>query len=558
MNRRKFIKKGALAAIGAAAVGKSKGLLGAVPAPRPAGQKARVSVIWGDQLGKISPNVYGHFTEHLGGCIYDAMWVGEGSPIPNDGGVRKDTAEALKRIKAPMIRWPGGCFADQYHWRDGVGPREKRPRTWNIWWGRDESNQFGTDEFMKYCKMSGAEPYLCFNVGSGTPAEALDWLEYCNGKESTSLAAMRAANGHPEPYNVRYWSIGNENWGCGGNFDAEDYAREYARFATYLRRFAEGSKAEFVACGLFLGDWNQKFFETLLRRPFARGRIEGVHHLSVHHYYFGCGDATKFTDEDYLWAFANIRILERFIKETQAIIEHYTQGKDRIGIALDEWGIWHPVPSTGDTGLLQPNTLRDALLACATFNMMHRFGDAISMANIAQTFNVLQALAFTKGAKMALTPTYHAFDLYTPHMGAMSLKTLVDSPGFTGKITGRIPADMQDWVITTTGGRREFPSEYLSASASLNESAKQVALSLVNAHLTEPMEVEINLAGPDSPAIKGGTMRELTSASVRDENTLDKPDVIKLSAPKSLSVSGNKFVHTVPAHTAQTLLLNVG
>ncbi|MBI4166940.1 MAG: alpha-N-arabinofuranosidase [Acidobacteria bacterium] len=520
-------------------------------------RSARVSVLWGDHLGKINRNVYGHFTEHLGGCIYDAMWVGEGSSIPNDGGVRKDTAEALKRIQAPMIRWPGGCFADQYHWRDGIGPRATRPRTWNIWWGRDESNQFGTDEFMMYCTMSGAEPYLCFNVGSGTPAEALDWLEYCKGKENTKLTSMRAANGHADPYNVRYWSIGNENWGCGGNFDAEDYAREYARYVTFLNRFAEGGNVEFVACGLFLGDWNQKFFETMLRRPFARGRIQGVNHLSVPHYYFGCGDATKFTDEEYFWAFASIRILERFLQETRAIIEHYTSGKDRIGIALDEWGIWHPVPETGDTGLLQPNTLRDALLACATFNMMHGFGDAISMANIAQTFNVLQALAFTKGPKMALTPTYHAFDLFQPHMDAMALKTLVESPTFKGQIPAGIPFSQQQFVLTTTGGRREMPSEYLSASASLNEGKKQVCVTLVNIHLTEPIEVEVDLAGPDSPAVRGGTIRALTSASVHDENTLDKPEVIRATAPKPLLASGNKFVHAVPAHTAQALVLDL-
>ncbi len=558
MNRRKFINKGGMAALGAAALGTGTSLAHLIPAPRAAAQRARVNVIWGDRLGTINPNVYGHFTEHLGGYIYDAMWVGEGSSIPNDGGVRKDTAEAMKRIKAPMIRWPGGCFADQYHWRDGIGPRAKRPRTWNIWWGRDESNHFGTDEFLKYCKMTGSEPYLCFNVGSGTPTEALEWLEYCNGKENTTVAAQRAANGHPEPYNVRYWSIGNENWGCGGNYDAETYAREYARYATYLNRFAEGSKVEFVACGLFLSDWNQKFFETLLRRPFARGRIQAVHHLSVHHYYFGCGDATKFTDEDYYWAFANIRVLEKFIAETQGLIQHYTTGRDRIGIALDEWGIWHPVPSTGDTGLLQPNTLRDALTSAVTFNMLHGFGDAVSMANIAQTFNVLQAMAFTKGPKMALTPTYYVFDLYQPHMGAVALKTVVDSPTFTGKLPSRLPQREQEWVLLTVGGRREMTGDYLSASASLNESQKQVCLTLVNQHLTEPMEVEINLAGPDSPSVRGGSMRELTSASVRDENTLDRPDVVRASGPKQLSDSGNKFVHTVPAHTVQALLLQVG
>jgi alpha-N-arabinofuranosidase len=558
MKRREFLEKGSLVALGAVALKTRGSLAHALPAPRPATNRARLNVIWGDRVGKINRNVYGHFTEHLGGCIYDAMWVGEGSSIPNDGGLRLDTINALKHIKAPMIRWPGGCFADQYHWRDGIGPRAKRPKTWNIWWGRDESNAFGTDEFLKYCKLSGAAPYLCANVGSGTPTEALVWLMYCNGKESTAVTAERAANGHPEPYNVRYWAVGNENWGCGGNFDAEDYAREYARYVTYLNRYAERGTVEFVACGDFHGEWNQKFFETLLKRPYARGRIQDVHHLSVHHYYFGNGPATTFTDEEYYRSCAMIDILEGLIDRAIGVVRHYTTPQDRIGIALDEWGIWHPVPDTGAEGLLQPNTLRDALLAAATFNSLHGYADSISMANIAQTFNVLQAMAFTKGSKFALTPTYHVYDMYQPHMDAVALKTVVESATFAAKPPSDMPFGLLPLFLSVMRGRSEITRSYLSASASLDEARKQICITLVNQHLTEPLEVEIQIPGLENPGVHGGTVRELTSANVRDENTLDRPDVVRPSAPKKLTVSGNKFTQVVPAHTVQALVLQVG
>jgi alpha-N-arabinofuranosidase len=558
MNRRQFIERSSLAALSAVATRTAGGVAHSIPAPRPDTQCARLEVLWGDRIGKINRNLYGHFAEHLGGCIYDAMWVGEGSSVPNDGGLRLDTINALKHIKAPMIRWPGGCFADQYHWRDGIGPRAKRPRTWNIWWGRDESNAFGTDEFLKYCKLAGAEPFICFNVGSGDPAEALEWLEYCNGKENTTLTSLRAANGHPEPYNVRYWSVGNENWGCGGNFDGESYAREYARFVTYLGRYAERGTVEFVACGDFHGEWNQKFFETLLKRPHARGRIQNVHHLSVHHYYFGNGPATTFTDEDYYRSCAGITVLEELIEKAIAVVKHYTTPQNPIGLALDEWGIWHPVPDTGAEGLLQPNTLRDALLAAVTFNSLHAFAGSVSMANIAQTFNVLQAMAFTKGAKFALTPTYHVFDMYQPHMDAVALKTVVESGTFSAKPPTQLPFDLLPIILSLMRGRTEWTRHYLSASASLNEAQKQLCVTLVNQHLTQPLEVEIHIPGLESPGVRGGTLRELTSSNVRDENTLDKPDVVRPSAPRKLALSGNQFTQVIPAHTVQALALQVG
>jgi alpha-N-arabinofuranosidase len=554
MNRRRFLRNSSLAALGALTMKPGGHPSLARPGPNPESQRARLNVIWGDQSGKINRNIYGHFAEHLGGCIYDAMWVGEDSSIPNQNGLRKDTIEALKHIHAPIIRWPGGCFADLYHWRDGIGPRDKRPRTWNIWWGRDEGNAFGTDEFMEYCRLSGAAPYLCVNVGSGSPEEALDWMEYCNGKENTTITSLRAANGHPEPYHVRYWSVGNENWGCGGNYDAESYAREYARYVTYLNRYAERGTVEFVACGDFRGDWNQKFFETLLKRPGPGGRIRGVNHLSVHHYYRGgLGQATQFTDEEYYRALAGVGVLEGLIEETIGLIQHYTTPEDRIGIALDEWGIWHPVPSTGAQGLWQSNTLRDALLAAVTFNSLNSYGNAVSMANIAQVFNVLQCIAFTKGDKFALTPTYHVFDLYQPHMDAMALKTVVDSPTYT--LTPR--TELPPQLLAFFGGRGETTRPYLSASASLNEPQKQLCLTLVNQHLTEPLEVEIQIPGLDSPGVRGGTLRELTSGNVRDENTLEKPDVVRPTASKQLAVQGNKFVQVVPAHTLQALVLQL-
>jgi alpha-N-arabinofuranosidase len=555
MNRRRFLHNSSLAALGALTMKAGSHASLAFPAPTPESKRARLDVIWGDRVGKINRNVYGHFAEHLGACIYDAMWVGEGSSVPNYKGLRKDTIEALKHIKAPIIRWPGGCFADTYHWREGVGPHEKRPRTWNLFWGRDESNAFGTDEFLEYCRLSGAAPYLCFNVGSGSPEEALDWLMYCNGKENTTVTSLRAANGHPEPYNVRYWSVGNENWGCGGNYDAEGYAREYAHFVTYLGRYAERGTVEFVACGDFREGWNQKFFETLLQLPAGRRALRNVQHLSVHHYYRGgLGEATKFTDEEYYRALAGVSVLEARLEETIGLIQHYTTPQDRVGIALDEWGIWHPVPSTGAQGLWQSNTLRDALLAAVTFNSLNSYGTAVSMANIAQIFNVLQCIAFTKGDKFALTPTYHAFDLYQPHMDAMALKTVVDSPTYTVKPLTQLPAQF----LAFLGGGGETTRTCLSASASLNEAQKQICVTLVNQHLTEPLEVEIQIPGLESPGVRGGTLRELTSGDVRDENTLDKPDVVRPSAPKQLSVQGNKFTQVVPPHSVQALVLQVG
>jgi alpha-N-arabinofuranosidase len=545
MNRRRFLQSGSMAAMGALASSATAAPSGGLPAAQSNSGRARLTVVPNETLGTISRNVYGQFTEHLGSCVYGAMWVGPDSPIPNHNGLRSDTIEAFKRIHAPIIRWPGGCFADTYHWRDGIGPREKRPRTWNIFWDRDESNEFGTDEFMEYCRLCGASPYVCLNVGSGTVREALGWLEYCNGDQKTTISQMRAANGHAAPYNVKYWSVGNENWGCGGRFDAEEYGRRYARFVNYLGTAARRANVEFVACGDMRDGWNQTFFETLLRRPGAR-RVEGVNHLSVHHYFFNREPAVNFNEQQYYNLLAAVDELEALLRKTIGIIDNYTEGVGpTIGIALDEWGVWHRTENTGNQALLQPNTVRDALVAAVVLNSLNNFGDRITIGCIAQAFNVLQCMAFTRGGQIVLTPTFYVFDLYQPHMDAMALRTLVDSASFSVKMPQPGPPGFQR--------EREIHRPYLSASASLKES--QLCLTLVNQHMTEPLEVEIQITGSEFSGSLTGTQRQLTSKDARDQNTFEEPNVVKASQEKTLSVRGNQFVRQLAPHSVETLIL---
>ena len=538
MNRRNFLKTSGLAAMAAKSVGTAANALDATPSARSVSDRARVTVVMDESTGRLDRNLLGQFAEHLGACVYGGMWVGTDSSIPNTNGLRNDTIAALKRIHAPIIRWPGGCFADIYHWRNGIGPRSKRPTTWNLWWGREESNAFATDEYMEYCRLSGASPYVCVNVGSGSVREAVEWMEYCNSNHPTTIARERTANGHDKPYNVTYWSVGNENWGCGGAFTPEDYADRYARYVNYLARAAEGVKVEFVACGNGGGDWNQRFFETLLRRPAGRGILQSVRQLSIHHY-FGDGAAVDFSDHDYYGLLAQVANLEEILRRVIGTIDEFkAPNAPPAGIALDEWGVWHPVPGQGPDALLQPNTLRDALLAAVTLNSLNGFGSRVSMACIAQVFNVLQSMAFTRGAQMVLTPTYYVFDLFQPHMDAKGLKTVVESPAYNVKEE-----------------KTSISRNYLSVSASLDESKKQVCLTLVNQHLTEALEVETELAG--GAGATGAALRQLTSASVHDQNTFDRPNVVLPSAEKRVSVSGRRFTQMVPAHSVQALVLDL-
>ncbi len=449
------------------------------------------------KLGLIWPELYGHFAEHLGRCIYDGIWVGENSEIPNDGGLRRDTVEALRRLQAPVIRWPGGCFADDYHWEDGIGPRDERPRRANLWWGGEESNHFGTDEFMRFCRLVGAEPYVCLNVGSGTPFEAKAWVEYCNHAGKTHYTQLRAAGGSPEPFDVKWWAVGNENWGCGGRFQPEEYAREYRRFSCYLRG-SSGVPLQLVACGHTTPDWNRRFLT-------AAGCWDLIDHLSIHRY-TSRGHQTEFSEADYYGLFAEAMYVEDDLRSTAGALDDIVRDSKPIGIILDEWGVWHP---QAGPGLEQINTHRDALAAALVLDTLNRWSSRVTMANLAQTINVLQCLIHTDGAAFWRTPTYHLFDLYQAHMGNSAVETLVESPT----------------ISTHRGDGRSIDLPLLGVSASVSADGKRVALTLTNRSLTEALTVKLDWAGLGKP--KTVKARCLSANDPAAHNTADKPDRVR-------------------------------
>jgi len=387
-----------------------------------------------EPIDTINPNVYGHFAEHLGRCIYGGLWVGEDDRVPTEDGVRMDTVELLADLEMPVLRWPGGCFADDYHWKDGIGPREERPTRRNAFWtqGREdvpeEPNTFGTEEFMHVCDLLDTEPYLAANVGSGSPGEAADWLEYCNYDGDTELANRREANGSEEPHDVKFWGVGNENWGCGGRLSPEEYAEQFRRYATYLRS-VDGMLSErdvdLVSVGHINEDWNRKFLDALDEcAEFIQGPYDLMDHMSVHRYY-EAGSDTDFDDEEYFRLLARSRKVAGDVDDAVDALSTYAPESD-ISIIVDEWGVWHP-EATNTNGLEQENTVRDAISAAGVFDDLHDRADVVAMANIAQTVNVLQCLVQTDEETAWPTPTYQVFDLYENHAGGTALDTVVET-----------------------------------------------------------------------------------------------------------------------------------
>lgn len=491
---------------------------------------ARISLWPAIVKARVHPNVYGHFAEHLGRCVYEGIWAGANSRIPHQQGVRLDVLAALRHLHAPVMRWPGGCFADDYHWRNGIGPVAQRPTTVNLWWQQTEPNEFGTDEFMRFCGLAGCEPYLCCNVGSGSPQEAREWLEYCNFGGESALSRLRAVNGNPEPYHVKYWGIGNENWGCGGRFRAKDYAKEYMRFAGYLR--ALEPDLELIACGTHFGDyqneglntWNHDFCQHMPHSDL-------IDHLSLHRY-FSRGKGAAFTDSEYSAVFADVLTLERDLELTDAVLRYFYPGKP-VGIVIDEWGMWHPEAISAN-GLEQAHTLRDALLAASVLNCFNRWAHRVTMANLAQTINVLQCLAMTDGGKMFLTPTYHVFDLMRGHMGAQTIMQEVESPAFEAHPIG-MP------------GKRAVPM--LSVSATL--SSKRILLSVVNQSLNEDIETCVEIREMKPASVSG---RILHSPSPRDQNTFKEPKNISPRRIK-METTGDGLTHVFPAHSLTAITI---
>ena len=431
---------------------------------------AKISLDRSRSAGSISRYIYGHFAEHLGRCIYGGIFVGKDSPIPNVNGIRTDVVEAMKRLNLPVLRWPGGCFADEYHWRDGIGPQEQRKRMVNTnWGGVVEDNSFGTHEFLELCRQVGCEPYITGNVGSGTVQEMSEWVEYLNSGGDSTVVKERWANGRKDPWGVRFWGVGNENWGCGGNMRPEFYADNYRRYQCFCRTY--GSNKLFkIACGPSDADVN--WTEVLMKN--AAFCMDG---LSLHRYTIPGGwehknRATVFTVEDYWETLALSVDMDRVLSMHEKIMDRYDPEK-RIGLVVDEWGNWFEVePGTNPGFLYQQNTMRDAMVAACHLDIFNRHCDRVFMANIAQTVNVLQSIILTEGDRMVLTPTYHVFDLYKDHMDARELDCFVEAD-------------------RSGAGKWTVPS--LTASASEKDGA--ITLTLSNLEPEKPQEVQISLKG---------------------------------------------------------------
>ena len=466
----------------------------------------RITINPSDRTGTINPNIYGHFAEHLGRCIYDGFWVGEDSPIPNTSGFRNDVLAAMRRMKPPVIRWPGGCFADDYHWQDGTGPRAERPRRINIHWGEViESNAVGTQEFMRLCRLLGAEPYLCGNVGSGTPRELRDWVEYCNFPGDSSWAQKRAADGSPQPFDVTYWGVGNENWGCGGNFSPEDYGTEFRRYASFMRGF--GKKLFLIACGPPSNEveWTNRFFRKLRKDYWS---FENIHGFAAHYYCGTAGTATQYSEEQWYQLIARGLEMEPLVVQQRAAMDAYDPQR-QIGLIVDEWGTWHPVETgTNPAFLYQQNTLRDALVAATTLDIFNRHADKVVMANIAQTVNVLQAMILTQGAQMLVTPTGYVYEMYAPHQGGEALRMLIETE-----------------IISFKNGSKEGALPAVAGSASLK--GKTLFLTLTNSHASQTQEVTVDLLGGAKAA--GGKARAL-AGEIHAHNTFEQPEALAPAA----------------------------
>lgn len=518
VSRRQFMKT-------AAAISAASAMPGWVSAAAPAAGSLRKVVVRTDtEIGTIRPEFHGQFAEHLGSCVYGGLWVGLNSPIPNINGYRKAAVDYLKELGVPVLRWPGGCFADDYHWRDGIGPVKDRPKRVNIHWGGYvEDNSFGTHEFVGLCRLIGAEPYFAGNVGSGTPEELRDWVEYCNMPSGSSLAEERAKNGSPQPFNIKLWGVGNENWGCGGNMRPEVYADLYRRFSTYVRPFG-GTRPFMIASGPNGNDvrWSRGFFDTM-----QGGAPDG---FAMHYYSGGKDEATKFNAADMNEQFASFPRIEDAIKQQRALLDSYSSPRGggqrrRIGLLVDEWGVWDRIPREDEKkfgALYQQSTMRSAVAAALGLNVFNRQADKLWGCNIAQMVNVLQSMLLTdgpEGKNCVRTTSYHAFALFKPHRGNTSVAVETDDNAPVG----------------------------LSVSAS--KKGSDVIVTLVNATSDTDMNIDCELRASGA---KSATAQLLHDADLNAFNGFDNPDrVVPRSTPAA--VDGGRLKLDLPRLSVATV-----
>ncbi len=479
--------------------------------------------------GHINPELYGHFAEHLGRCIYEGVYVGEDSPIPNKNGMRTDVVAALKEMKIPVLRWPGGCFADEYHWKDGIGPKEQRKKMINTHWGGVvEDNSFGTHEFFELCEQLGCKTYVNGNVGSGTVQEMSEWVEYMTFDGVSPMAELRKKNGHEKPWKVDYFGVGNENWGCGGNMTPEFYANQYRRYQTYVRSYDGARPINKICCGSndFDYDWTKRVLATTFdhTQKELHGLMDG---LSLHYYVLPEGwlpkvSATEFNEEMWYKTLSKALAMEELVQKHGSIMDQYDPER-RIGMIVDEWGCWFDVePGTNPGFLYQQSTVRDALVAGVTLNIFNQHCERVKMANIAQMINVLQAVILTEGERMVLTPTYHVFHMYKEHQDADLLESYLDGAGEAGPEGCQVP--------------------HLQESVSMGQDGT-VHVTLNNLSVTDSEELELILSERSIQEVKAS----IVTGAMNTCNTFEEPEQVVEKPFERITTAGNRAILTIPA-----------
>ena len=554
IGRREFVHKSVLGA-GCLLFSRAPLFAGADPI----GSDSRIEVLLSEPLGTISPNIYGHFAENLGGVIYDGIWVGENSKVPNTNGIRKELVEEMRKIKAPVIRYPGGCFADSYNWRDGIGPADKRPRRTNFWAQKESAagpanhkydpNQFGTNEFVHFCKLIGSQPYIAANVRSLTAESFYQWVEYCNSPAgSTTLAEMRAASGYEEPFGVRFWGVGNESWGCGGNFTPQEYAVEFRRYAAWVPKY--GQELSLVASGPSDEgwDWTRGFLEEIVRK--GPGQLRSIYGLALHYYAWnlsrgrtkdwneGKGDALKFDTLDWYELLRQGDVMESLINGHWQVMGEFDR-EHSIKLVVDEWGPWYRPGSEATPGdiLEQTPTLRDAVFSGMTLDTFNRHPEKVAMANCAQLINCLNSLYLAHEDKFCVTPVGHVFAMYAAHQGGQGLRTIFSSPAVNYERDGKAASFLG-----------------LKGSASLNDKDNELVLTVVNPHVREARETEIAIRGGN---LKSGMATTLTHSDIHAHNSFAERDVV---SPKTsaLNFKGGVLAYNFPPASVTKLVLTVG
>jgi alpha-N-arabinofuranosidase len=504
-----------------------------------AGETAHLSIDASKTGAKIERDLFGQFAENLGHGLYEGIWVGPDSPIPNTRGIRNDVVTALRALKVPNVRWPGGCFADEYHWRKGIGPAAQRPATLNAAWGDVvDPNSFGTHEFMDFMQQIGSEPYVAVNVASGTPQEAAEWLEYITAAKPTALAKERATNGHPDPYRVGFLGIGNESWGCGGSMTADGYLSQLKIYSHFVRNDNPAQRGPNGMLKIAVGPG---FPETAWTEAVMKGwqhhdwtwNIDG---LSLHWYTVANGwppstPSTGFGPADYAKTLKSTLFMDEFLRKQEAVMDKYDPEK-KVALVVDEWGTWHAaLPGTNPSFLVQQNSIRDAILASLNLNIFARHASRLRMSNIAQMINVLQAMILTDKEKMVVTPTYYVYKMYVPFQGAAFVPVTFDAGAYTQ-------------------GSLSLPR--VDALAARDASGK-LWLEITNLDPENPVDVDAEIAGTTSKSAKGET---LTAPAVDSVNTFEAPNTV-VPRPISASVKGGRLALTVAPKSVTVLVLEL-